>query len=114
MRIRWLSGALADMRAIRAYIAEQNPVAARQVIDIIRREVTSLTNQPTIGRLGRLPETRELVISPYPYIVAYREHRDEVHILAVVHTSRRWPEQLPRISTQDNLQTANCKLPTND
>jgi plasmid stabilization system protein ParE len=32
-----------------------------------------------------------LVLSQYPYIVAYREQSGEVHILAVVHTSRRWP-----------------------
>lgn len=94
MRIRWLTEALADMQAIKGYIAEQNPVAARQVIASIRRDVISLTDQPNIGRIGRLPETRELVINQYPYIVAYREQRDEVHILAVVHTSRRWPKTL--------------------
>lgn len=94
MRIRWLAGALADMRATKAYIAEQNPIAAQQVIACIRRDVSALADQPNIGRLGRLPETRELVINLYPYIVAYREQRDEVHILAVVHTSRRWPKIL--------------------
>jgi len=96
--IRWLTAALSDLRAIKAYIAEQNPEAARQVIASIRHQATTLTNQPNIGRMGRIPDTRELVISPYPYIVAYREHHDEVHILAVVHTSRRWPEQLAKIS----------------
>lgn len=83
------------MRAIKAYIAKQNPDAARHVIAVIRRDVNALINQPDIGRTGRLPGTRELVISLYPYIVAYREQRDEMHILAVVHTSRRWPEHLP-------------------
>jgi len=53
-----------------------------------------LATQHNIGRIGRLPGTRELVVSPYPYIVAYREHGNEVHILAVVHTSRRWPKTL--------------------
>ena len=98
MTIRWLTEALADMRAIKAYIEEQNPVAAQQVIASIRSNVSELAHQPGIGRIGRLPKTRELIISPYPYIVAYREHHNEIHILAVVHTSRRWPEQLPKIS----------------
>lgn len=96
MVVRWLTVALSDLRAIKAYIAEQNPEAARQVIDRIRHDATLLALQPTIGRTGRLPGSRELVINPYPYIVAYREHHDEVHILAVLHTSRRWPEQLPK------------------
>ena len=96
MVLRWLHAALADLRGIKAYIAEENPDAARRVIASIRNETGILINQPAIGRVGRIADTRELVISQYPYIVAYREQRDEVHILAVVHTSRRWPEQLSK------------------
>ncbi len=95
MVLRWLDAALDDLRAIKAYIAEENPDAARRVAASIRSEAGILINQPTIGRAGRIADTRELVISQYPY-VAYREQRGEVHILAVVHTSRRWPEQLSK------------------
>ncbi len=94
MRVRWLTAALADLRAIKAYIAEENPQAANRVVDIIHAETNVLLKQPNIGRTGRLTDTRELVITQYPYIVAYRERRGEIQILAVVHTSRRWPEQL--------------------
>ncbi len=96
MILRWLEAAIADLRAIKAYIAEENPDAARRVIASIRSETGILINQPTIGRAGRIADTRELVMSQYPYIVAYREQSDEVHILAVVHTSRRWPAQLSK------------------
>jgi addiction module RelE/StbE family toxin len=96
MKLRWLAAAIADLRAIKAYIAEENPEAARRVIARIRSETGLLTSQSSIGRAGRIAGTRELVIHQYPYIVAYRELPDEVHILAVVHTSRRWPEQLPK------------------
>jgi len=94
MAIRWLASALDDLRAIKAYIAEENPDAARQVIASIRGEIGILKNQPALGRAGRISDTRELVISQYSYIVAYRERSGEVHILAVVHTSRRWPDKL--------------------
>ncbi len=94
MKLRWLSDALSDLRAIKAYIAEENPQAASRVIASIRDEINVLLSQTNIGRAGRISETRELVISQYPYIVAYRELGGEVHILAVVHTSRRWPEHL--------------------
>jgi len=103
MVLRWLEAALDDLRAIKAYIAEENPDAARRVIASIRSETGILTNQPTIGRAGRIADTRELVISQYPYIVAYREQSGEVHILAVVHTSRRWPEQLSKSKTAEVL-----------
>ena len=96
MKLRWLTAALADLRAIKDYISEENPAAAQRVIENIRIETGILLNQPGIGRAGRITDTRELVIHQYPYIVAYREHGDEVHILAVVHTSRRWPEQLTK------------------
>jgi toxin ParE1/3/4 len=96
MVLRWLDAALADLRAIKKYIAEENPDAARRVIASIRNETNILLNQSTIGRVGRIADTRELVISQYPYIVAYRELNGEVQILAVVHTSRRWPDQLSK------------------
>lgn len=96
MALRWLNAALADLRAIKDYIAEENPQAANRVIASIREETIVLLKQPNIGRIGRISDTRELVISQYPYIVAYREQSGEVEILAVVHTSRRWPEQLSK------------------
>ena len=96
MKLHWLAAALADLREIKAYIAEKNPAAAQRVIENIRIETSVLLSQPNIGRAGRITETRELVINQYPYIVAYREHGDEIHILAVVHTSRLWPEQFPK------------------
>jgi toxin ParE1/3/4 len=96
MALRWLNAALSDLRAIKAYIAEENPQAADRVIASIRSEANVLVKQPNIGRVGRIFDTRELVISHYPYIVAYREQSGDVEILAVVHTSRRWPEQLSK------------------
>ena len=96
MVLRWLAAALADLRAIKVYIAKNNPDAARRVVASIRSETGILISQPTMGRAGRISCTRELVISQYPYIVAYRGQGGEVHIIAVVHTSRRWPEQLSK------------------
>ncbi len=96
MALRWLNAALSDLRAIKDYISEENPEAANQVIACIRNETGVLLKQPSIGRTGRIFDTHELVISQYPYIVAYRERSGEVQILAVVHTSRCWPDQLSK------------------
>jgi toxin ParE1/3/4 len=94
-KVSWLNEALADLRGIKDYIARDNPAAARRVVKAIRDGVGILKDHPGVGRPGRLAGTRELVIRPYPFIVAYRQAESALHILAVVHTSRRWPDQLP-------------------
>jgi len=45
-----------------------------------------------MGRPGRVPETRELVIQPY--IVAYRVKGGIVQILRVLHSAREWPKNI--------------------
>jgi len=94
-KVLWLVEALVDLRGIKDYIAQDNPVAARRVVKAIKEGVEVLKEQPDIGRPGRLTHTRELIIRHYPYIVAYRQAESAIHILAIVHTSRRWPDQLP-------------------
>jgi toxin ParE1/3/4 len=47
-----------------------------------------------MGRPGRIEGTRELVITGTPFIVTYRIRRNDLQILAVMHTSRKWPVEL--------------------
>jgi toxin ParE1/3/4 len=46
-----------------------------------------------MGRPGRVPGTRELVVSDTPFILPYRVRDSAVEILAVFHGARQWPEQ---------------------
>lgn len=92
MRLRYLSSALNDLRLIHEYITRDNPAAARRVIAALRQETQALAQHPQLGRLGQLEGTREQVHSRYPYIIAYRIQRDEIQILGIVHSSRKWPE----------------------
>jgi addiction module RelE/StbE family toxin len=94
-QIVWLLAALEDLRGIHGYIARDNPAAARRVIGAVRDQVKVLQAHPSMGRPGRIEGTRELVIGRYPYIVAYRQTASTLEILAVVHTSRLWPDTLP-------------------
>ena len=94
MQIRWQDDAINDLLQIRRFIAIDNPAAASQVADRIRSAVPNLTDQPTMGRPGRVPGTRELVLVDVPYIIVYRAEGNSVVILRILHTSRKWPDAM--------------------
>ena len=90
MTIVWSHLAIAHVEEIREYIARDNPTAAKAVATRIRRAVRRLRDHPRSGRPGRDPGTRELVVSGYPFIVAYKIHDHRVEILAVLHAACKW------------------------
>lgn len=94
MRIVWLDLARDDVVRIRKHIAEDNPYAAASVAGRILEAVNQLSRTPHIGRSGRLPNTRELIITGTPYIAPYRERGKRIEILRVFHGARKWPEFL--------------------
>ena len=95
MNIVWSPEAIEDLTSLRAYIAEDNPAAARRVVlQIIQTIEQLLSDNPQIGRAGRVPGTRELVIPRTPYIVPYRFQRTTIQVLRVYHGARRWPDSL--------------------
>jgi toxin ParE1/3/4 len=63
MNIVWSPEAIEDLASLRAYIAEDNPAAARRTVRHIIESIEQLIpDNPRIGRAGRVPGTRELVI----------------------------------------------------
>ena len=91
MRVRWLRTALRNLDEEAAYSAADDPVAARLVVKRVLIAVATLAARPELGRPGRVPGTRELVIQKTRYIVPYRVKRDSIEVLRVFHTSRRLP-----------------------
>jgi toxin ParE1/3/4 len=47
---------------------------------------------PNRGRPGRKSGTRELVLSPLPYIIIYEVAQQVVRLLRIIHGSQNWPE----------------------
>ncbi len=95
MRLRWTRLADGDLNNIAAYIGQDGPAAAARVIlELIDQTEALLTRHAALGRPGRVIGTRELVIGGLPYIIPYRVRDDDIEILRVLHTSRRWPEDL--------------------
>ena len=80
---------------IRERIATDSPGAASRMIERIRAAVVRLAASPALGRPGRVPDTRELVIPRTPYIVPYRVKGDVVQIITIFHSAQRWADELP-------------------
>ena len=93
MKVTWLEGALQDLKEIGRYIAEDDPAVAYRVLTKIEASTNSLQRHPQLGHPGRVPKTRELVVSGLPYIIPYYIKSQEIRILAVMHTSRKWPDE---------------------
>ena len=93
-KVRWLRLALADLEELMAFIAADRPQAATAMAAKIWRAVQRLHDQPAMGRPGRVPGTRELVVAGTPFIVPYRCKGNEIQILRVLHGARKWPAAL--------------------
>jgi toxin ParE1/3/4 len=95
MIVVWSPAAIADLAQLRAYIAEDDPGAAQRVaLHIAHKVETLLPTNPQIGRPGRVPGTRELIIPKTPFIVPYRIVDGTIEVLRIYHGARRWPERL--------------------
>ena len=93
MRRRWLRQALRNLDDEATYIAADDAAAARLVVKRALDAVALLPAQPGLGRPGRVPGTRELVVLKTRYIVPYRVRGDVIEILRVFPTSRRLPDR---------------------
>jgi toxin ParE1/3/4 len=87
--IKWTLRARSDLKAIRDYIAVDNPNVALRVAGRIVSAVERLSDFAESGRV--IPEfeesgVRELVVRPYR--IAYRVDGDEIRIIKIHHSSR--------------------------
>lgn len=94
MTIVWSARAVRHLSQLRAFIAQDRPNAARETADTILSSVDLLAEHPGLGRPGRLPGTRELVVPGTPYLVPYRVRGDRLEVVAVFHGRQRWPHRL--------------------
>jgi len=94
MTVLWSRKSEANLISILTYVAKDNPIAARQLIDeIIGSVELTLAEYPLAGRQGRIDGTREWVAHKH-YIVVYKTLDTQITILTVRHTSPRWPKNI--------------------
>lgn len=94
MQVKWLRRALRNLEQEAAYIARDNSQAAARLVAEADAATRLLTRYPDMGRPGRVPGTRELVMSDSPCLIPYRVREQPVEIPRVLHASRKWPDQL--------------------
>jgi toxin ParE1/3/4 len=91
MQLRWSEEAANDLERITNYLFEQTPQHAPELVRAIYKAPSALLTFPHRGRPGKNESTRELVLSPLPYIVVYRIAADAIHILPILHGAQKWP-----------------------
>lgn len=87
MDLKWTKTALRSVEEIAGHIAKDNPTRATSFALELQGAVTKLQVHPGMGRAGRVPGTRELVLHKH-YIAIYRVRGDEVEILRLHHVAR--------------------------
>lgn len=85
----WTEPALSDLDAIADYIALENPIAARQLVQRVFDHVEQLADHPDSGsRPQELEGRRYRQIIEAPCRVFYRHDKDCVYILHVMRAER--------------------------
>jgi len=92
VNISWSPEARTDLREMVLYLTDKNPYAAKALYERIETAATELIENPYIGRPGRVPGTRELVITNTSYILPYQIRQNRLEILRVYHGARKWPK----------------------
>ena len=69
MRVRWTLPAAEDLESIKNYLQEHYPHFAETTVRAIYNRIRSLKVAPNLGRPGHRIGTRELALTPLPYVV---------------------------------------------
>jgi plasmid stabilization system protein ParE len=90
MRLRWTVPAAEDLESIKYYLDKHYPNFAEPTIRTIYECVRALKSTPNRGRSGHRSGTRELMLTPLPYVVVYSVKADAIEILHICHGAQDW------------------------
>jgi toxin ParE1/3/4 len=91
MELRWSEEAAEDLEHITDYLFENAPERAAELVSEIYNAPSALLTFPYLGRPGKKKGTRELVLSPLPYIIFYQITEDVIHLVRILHGAQKWP-----------------------
>ncbi len=85
MRVVLSPQAIEDIDATYAYIAQDDPARADDIMARILDAAQSLATFPGRGRPGQVEDTRELLVKRLPYTVVYTVRDGQVYVLGIYH-----------------------------
>jgi plasmid stabilization system protein ParE len=89
MRVRWTAPADDDLENIKNYLQQHYPHFAEPTVRANQR-IRSLKATPYRGRPGHRSGTRELPLTPLPYVIVYSRKPEAVEILHIHHGAQDW------------------------
>jgi toxin ParE1/3/4 len=90
MTVHWLPKALPNLADILDAVSEESPQAAALLAAEIERKIARLETHPKLYKAGRVPGTRECLVTER-YLFVYWLEGVDVLILRVLHTRQQWP-----------------------
>ena len=91
MQLCWTEEAADDLDHIAGYLLTHTPSRAQDLIRTVYDAPSDLLTFPNRGRQGKKEGTRELVLSPLPYIVVYKVLGDIIFVVRILHGAQKWP-----------------------
>jgi toxin ParE1/3/4 len=84
MRIRWTIPAAGDLKSIKTYLQEHYSHLAEPTARTIYQRIRSPR------QAGHRTGTRELPLTPFPYVVVYLVKAEAIEILHIYHGAQDW------------------------
>ncbi len=91
MQLRWTEDAANDLERIADYLESHAPDRAPALIRVVYDAPAVLLTFPHRGRPGKREGTRELVLSPLPYVIVYAVRGDVLYVVRILHGAQQWP-----------------------
>ena len=108
MPLFWHSATRDDFRAIRRFYRDLDPSTVKRLIAAIFHAASHLNQHPNLGRPGRVEGIRELAVKGTRFLLGYTVAGDRIVVLAVYHSSRRWPDTWFRAAVEEGMRQADA------
>ena len=79
-----------NLKQIYNYIAKENDISAKKTLDKLYNIIELIAQQPYIGIVGRVENTREFFIPQTNYFIIYKIENNNLYIMNVMHSARNY------------------------